>query len=306
MAKTSAALSVGNIYSRNRLKEQFEISDSTINNGIFKPKAYNSVWLFVTEQKQGDRTQYFDQLREDTLTFSGQPEGRTDDLIINHKANGMEILLFHRDKKNSYPDYGFRYEGVFDFVSSREQRPTLFTLKRSTGSQAYGAEYEQRHLVSDPELAVSQAQVAHHDSFDPLDVADARERIIGSIVRRRGQREFRNNLLAQYGGQCVITGCRVTALLEAAHISPYKGKQTNVVQNGLLLRTDIHTLFDLRFLCVSPQKMRVHLHPSLITTEYAYLSGVRIREPIESTSRPSIEALKAHSAECAWFSSMSG
>ena len=43
-----------------------------------------------------------------------------------------------------------------------------------------------------------------------------------------------------------MTGCDVVQALDAAHISPYLGDQSNHVTNGVLLRADIHTLFDLQ------------------------------------------------------------
>ena len=72
--------------------------------------------------------------------------------------------------------------------------------------------------------------------FDPDDVKDARRWVLASIARRQGQPEFRKQLLALYGGRCAVTGSRVEAVLEAAHIIGYKGPETNRPQNGLLLR----------------------------------------------------------------------
>ena len=51
---------------------QFTIKDATINTGIFQPKGHDSVWLFVTEQKTPDRTQYVDRLDGDELRWEGQ------------------------------------------------------------------------------------------------------------------------------------------------------------------------------------------------------------------------------------------
>jgi hypothetical protein len=64
-------------------------------------------------------------------------------------------------------------------------------------------------------------------------------------------------------------------VLEAAHIKPYRGEQDNHPENGLLLRSDIHTLFDLDLLGIDPDRMEVELHPSL-TEEYGELAGVQI------------------------------
>lgn len=86
-----------------------------------------------------------------------------------------------------------------------------------------------------------------------------------------------------------MTGCTVLAVLEAAHIKPYLGEQDNHPENGLLLRSDIHTLFDLDLLGIAPDRLEVELHPSL-RTEYGDLAGVRLRCPCDR--RPSPEALK--------------
>ena len=80
---TSDELQVGSIYTRADLRQQFGITDQTINNGVFKPQGHDSVWLFITEQKSSDMTPYRDQLVGNTLQWQGQLRGRTDSLIID-------------------------------------------------------------------------------------------------------------------------------------------------------------------------------------------------------------------------------
>lgn len=70
--QTSDSLIVGQVYTRNDLKKLFNITDATINTGIFQPKNHASIWLFITEDKTTDRTQYHDLLEEDTLSMQGQ------------------------------------------------------------------------------------------------------------------------------------------------------------------------------------------------------------------------------------------
>jgi predicted restriction endonuclease len=72
------------------------------------------------------------------------------------------------------------------------------------------------------------------------------------IVECQGQPAFWDALLQAYERQCAITGCTVLQILEAAHIMPYMGKPTNRVDNGLLLRSDLHTLFDLGLIWNKP------------------------------------------------------
>jgi predicted restriction endonuclease len=62
-------------------------------------------------------------------------------------------------------------------------------------------------------------------------------------------------------------------VLEAAHIFPYRGPQTNHVTNGLLLRADLHVLFDLGLLRIDADSLTVELDPILNGTSYAELSG---------------------------------
>jgi putative restriction endonuclease len=131
-------------------------------------------------------------------------------------------------------------------------------------------------------------------SFDASSIVDARERVLAQIVRRRGQREFREGLLAAYDRRCAVTDCDVVDALEAAHIEPYKGPATNNVSNGLLLRADIHTLFDLGLIAVEPEGMGVVLSPKLSGNAYRELSGRKLRMPRDSSKRPSPEALRRH------------
>lgn len=66
---------------------------------------------------------------------------------------------------------------------------------------------------------------------------------------------------------------QVTALLEAAHITPYLGPDTNSITNGLLLRADLHTLWDLGLIAVNPSTRMVWVSPSVNDPTYQALSG---------------------------------
>jgi putative restriction endonuclease len=129
------------------------------------------------------------------------------------------------------------------------------------------------------------------DTFNPNDILDGRRRIISSVVQRQGQSEFRQRLLDIYKGRCAISGCSVVQVLEAAHIMPYLGPHTNHLSNGLLLRADLHTLFDLGLLAVDTKTMTVIVSPQLENTPYSELLSVQIYLPKEKSFVPSKEAL---------------
>jgi len=97
---------------------------------------------------------------------------------------------------------------------------------------------------------------------------DERDKINRQIKARRGQKKFRNGLRRRYGNICMITGCEILDIIEAAHINPYKGEKDNNVSNGLLLRADIHTLFDLNLIGIHPETLKVHVHSSARVNGY--------------------------------------
>lgn len=140
-------------------------------------------------------------------------------------------------------------------------------------------------------LARQIAIAEQEGAFDPANIEDARERTQAAIVRRRGQPAFRAALVAAYGGKCAITGCDFEPALEAAHIVPYRGEQTNDVTNGLLLRADIHSLFDLGFIRIEPETWTVRVADALRGTTYEDLDGTKLRLPKERSKWPSLAAL---------------
>lgn len=118
---------------------------------------------------------------------------------------------------------------------------------------------------------------------------DRRQVVERQIRERRGQQYFRDVLRERYGDRCLVTGCEVLAVLEAAHIKPYQGEDDNHPDNGLLLRADIHTLFDLDLIGIEPDGLQLELHPCL-AKEYGNLTGKTIGCPHKH--RPSRDALK--------------
>ena len=128
----------------------------------------------------------------------------------------------------------------------------------------------------------------------PADDYDARLRTYRQIVARRGQPSFRAALIDAYRGRCAITGCDVPAALEAAHLRPYRGPESNTVPNGLLLRSDVHTLFDLRLLALDPTTRQLVVSKRLTGTQYESMSGHRVADPAADWQRPSQDAIERH------------
>lgn len=130
LAPYTGPLVVGSVYTRKELRERFAIQDKTLDTGIFRVKGTNEIWLFVTENKPADREQYVDKLSGDVLYWQGQKQGRKDYWIIDHRQNGVLLLLFYRTAKYQFEGAGFLFEGPFEYVSHSGSAPTSFVLRR--------------------------------------------------------------------------------------------------------------------------------------------------------------------------------
>ncbi|QTE30026.1 HNH endonuclease [Pengzhenrongella sicca] len=130
---------------------------------------------------------------------------------------------------------------------------------------------------------------------EPDTMLDARIRVQAEIAVRGGQARFRKLIVGAYGARCAVTNCDALPVLEAAHITPYRGPHTNVVRNGLLLRADVHTLFDLGGLGINPDDGdRVVIARHLRETAYGPLHGRRITIPENPALQPSEPLLRRH------------
>jgi hypothetical protein len=141
------------------------------------------------------------------------------------------------------------------------------------------------------ELSKTTTQVSATGYFSPASLKDEREKKLREIVERRGQPDFRNKLIAAYSGRCAVTGFDAVAALEAAHIVPYTGPESNHVTNGLLLRADIHTLFDLDLIGINPASKAISLAQAIKATVYAELNGKKLLLPANTANIPNQEAL---------------
>jgi hypothetical protein len=132
--------------------------------------------------------------------------------------------------------------------------------------------------------------VGEIDEYAPSE-RDTRQEALRQIKLRRGQQRFRDALRRRYGDRCAVTGCDLLDVLEAAHIRPFRGEPDHHPENGLLLRADIHTLFDLGLLSIDPTAWIVWVHPR-VRPNYPTLH----RKAIEVTgeSLPSPVAMLAH------------
>lgn len=83
-------------------------------------------------------------------------------------------------------------------------------------------------------------------------------------LSRREQAQFRADLKRVYGPRCAISGCEVEAVLDACHILCHAAGGPTETSNGLLLRRDLHRLFDLGLIAVDPIERSWRFHEDLV------------------------------------------
>ena len=108
---------------------------------------------------------------------------------------------------------------------------------------------------------------------------------------RRGQPTFRRNLMIAYGSRCVISGHGPEDVLEAVHIEPHAKSGINKTDNGLLMRADLHSLFDAGLIRINPESFKIVVDSSLRGTLYAEFHGKKIRARKDGT-QPSTQYLQ--------------
>lgn len=120
------------------------------------------------------------------------------------------------------------------------------------------------------------------------------------IQPRLGQGTFRISVLDAYARACAVSGEHSLPVLEAAHIKPYSEDGSHEVANGLLLRADIHRLFDLGYVTVSPdfhfevgRRLKVDYENG---KTYYPLHGKAIRLPEQAVDWPRKDLLDWHNS----------
>ncbi len=118
------------------------------------------------------------------------------------------------------------------------------------------------------------------------------------LLPRLGQGAFRMLIADTYARTCAFSSSHILHILDAAHIRPYSQGGTHSPTNGLLLRQDIHTLFDRGYITVTPE-YKVEVSRRIKQefdngAEYYAIHGKAIHLPTLEQLRPSAEALTWH------------
>lgn len=276
-------------------------------------KTYPQHWTIAAKHGFWDMTKNIKIEAGDSVFFwlSGKS-------LVSHTIAASDARPWRRGDVPPWEDSGarvYRFRFTFRVVSEEPvDQPSWGSLQAATGVTASphfgpnkvtspeGEAWLAARFAATPPAPVPDVYLAPEVRIevDELLGHDLRERALRAIALRQGQPAFRAALIEAYAGMCAVTGYRTESVLEAAHISPYLGDHTNIVANGLLLRADIHTLFDRKLLTVTPEH-EVRVAPALGLTPYAQYDGQALAYVPPTAQRPSTSTLATHNASCEWF-----
>jgi len=159
-----------------------------------------------------------------------------------------------------------------------------------------------QHRASGVTLATDAARAIDKIIFDSVTIGrgqatwvDREVARVSKLVEQRvrpEQQRFRRDTLDSYR-RCAVTGCVEEAALEAAHIAVRKASDINGLANGILLRSDIHRLFDGLLITLSEDGTRVEVSPELTDPMYAPLKAAVVARP-DGGPPPSAENIQEH------------
>ena len=92
----------------------------------------------------------------------------------------------------------------------------------------------------------------------------------------------------------LITNCDVVQVLQAAHIVPYNGTKTNDIKNGILLRADIHDLYDMFFISINPKNYQISISTHLMNSYLKDLNMKQFNLPNKAQEYPDKKVLEWH------------
>jgi hypothetical protein len=192
-------------------------------------------------------------------------------------------------------DFG---EGYADLITDKEEAAKLniypgtarFFLEESRGSikisEVRWADPGKKFVVLEPGPIVDLMKA---DEIEKQREIDRLDRL---AKHRPEQAKFRGELFSIYNGTCAVTGCSIPETLQAAHLETVDGKDINDPRNGILLRADIHQLFDAGLFSLSRDGLQIDASELLTDNYYLGFNGAPVFRP--PSFAPSEKHIDAH------------
>jgi hypothetical protein len=124
---------------------------------------------------------------------------------------------------------------------------------------------------------------------------------VGASKTRLGQQRFREAMFGRFGESCAFTGPQPPGALEAAHLYLFAKNPKHDLRGGLLLRADLHALFDRYLITIDPVSWSIQVAPEL--RSYPHLADLDGRAvQLAEHLRPRLDYVQDHAdtARASW------
>jgi hypothetical protein len=199
-----------------------------------------------------------------------QPERRARvlDAVFFERPVGKELLEAHKD------------DGTFISSIGASRHSRIWPISDGDVESLLSAVREKAHKIA-------QYENQNPDPHEPLNLEKIEDATaLRQVVLRRYQSAFRQTLLSKRPNCCAITGTSELSVLEAAHIIPYAERfaDRDKPENGLLLRSDIHKLFDAHLISINPKTKEIEISDRIASPDYQSLRGRTVSDEVSTKS----------------------
>ncbi|MEO9299954.1 HNH endonuclease [Devosia alba] len=243
------------------LHKENSYADETLSKGF-----RGLVWLHEQE-KDGERGRGLTAVVE-FGPLQSRRSAQVLDAVFFERPVGKELLEAHKDR------------GSFISRINESRNSRIWPIPDNEVDELLSAVREKVHRIAEYE-----SQSPDPDDYENLEKVEDYTSL-RQVVLRRYQTAFRQALLNKRPNCCAITGTSELSVLQAAHIIPYAERfaDRDKLENGLLLRSDIHKLFDAHLVSIDPQTKKVVISDLVKSSDYLNLRGKTIADAVSPTS----------------------
>lgn len=191
--------------------------------------------------------------------------------------------------------------GEYDPAIHSSEAADARSSRKTGNTTVEGLEYIRELLAQPgmfmPEEDIEAPSAAPDSPLPPKDAGTERLKRVAEVVYRPGAESFKIAVRRAYGGICAVSRYDAVEALQAAHVVRYSGTSSDTVDNGILLRADIHALYD-RHLIAFSDEYKVLLSPELDGTRYEAYRGRLLHLPTDYEQWPSEVGLRQQRSLC--------
>ena len=220
--------------------------------------------------------------QEKSETSAKTNKGVYNDALLVCMASRLPVGVYQK-----VPGPGLYLPSLY-FVTDYDEESGIATLQGPVTSVD-----DARFGMAEDAAATNYTSVETDSYVDP----STRERVTAVIAKRAGQGAFREQLLSAYNNSCAVTSYDVPAGLEAAHVWRHFGIASQSASHGILLRADIHRLYDAQLCSIEPDTHRFMLAHSIRDSRYRRYDGQIVRLPKDDSLWPSKHELEVHQSK---------